>query len=198
MGKPRYPTQEEFWKRLEVRGLEPDLVTELKARTDRESRTVSRAGEESLVVAVAARILPGAVPPKALAVFLDETFDTQLGRSEEKQGMMTRQQLVPAGFQILDEEARKRHRLRFADLPPSDQDDLLGAMEKGEVKGPKGFDSATWFRRVRESFITGFGSDPRGMVQMGYPGPPYKPGHLWLDQGEVRSRVERKRGYLKL
>jgi hypothetical protein len=33
---------------------------------------------------------------------------------------------------------------------------------------------------------------------MGYPGPSYKPGHVWLDRGEVQARTKRRRGYLEL
>jgi hypothetical protein len=40
-----------------------------------------------------------------------------------------------------------------------------------------------------------YGSDPRGMVEMGFPGPSYQSGHLWLDEGEVAARAARRRGY---
>jgi len=36
------------------------------------------------------------------------------------------------------------------------------------------------------------------MVQMGYPGPAFKPGHLWLSQGEIDGRLKRRPGYLEL
>jgi hypothetical protein len=35
-------------------------------------------------------------------------------------------------------------------------------------------------------------------VQMGFPGPSYKPGHVWLDRAETRARTQRKPGYLRL
>jgi len=35
-------------------------------------------------------------------------------------------------------------------------------------------------------------------VFMGYPGPSYKPGHVWLDEGEVAARAARRKGYLRL
>ena len=198
MSEPRYPTIDEFWQRLELRETEADLRDELRSRTLRESRNVSRVGSEATVVAVAERILPGHVPAKALAVFLDESFDKQAGRADEKSGLMPRGDLVPLGFRLLDEESVRRFGRKFGELEPNQQDDLLGEVEQGKLKGPERFDSSTWFRRVRESIITAFGSDPRGMVQMGFPGPSYKPGHLWLDRPTTEARAARRSGYMKL
>jgi hypothetical protein len=80
-------------------------------------------------------------------------------------------------------------------LSAEQQDALLTAAEKGELPGPGGFDSATWFKRMRGYLLVGDGSDPRGMVEMGFPGPSYKSGHVWLDEGEVAARARRTKGY---
>ncbi len=78
--------------------------------------------------------------------------------------------------------------------------DVLGAAERGELElaGSETFDSSVWFKRTRGKFVLGYGSDPRGMVEMGFPGPSYRPGHIWLDRGEVQARTRRRRGYLQL
>lgn len=198
MDEARYPTIEEFWKRLKVREVEPDLESTLRDRTQREHGSVTRVYDEATVVAFAQRIIPGDVPAKALAVELDRSFDKQGGRADDKAGLMPRAELVPAGFRVLDDAAVSLHEIPFAELTPVQQDALISSAEKGELTGPEGFDAATWFKRVRESLISAFGSDPRGMVQMGFPGPSYKPGHIWLQGGEIEARVKRKRGYLKL
>lgn len=49
--------------------------------------------------------------------------------------------------------------------------------------------------RLREKLLLGYGSDPRGMVEMGFPGPSYETGHVWLGPGEVRARTLRRPGY---
>lgn len=198
MPEDRYPTLEEFFKRLDARDVEPDLREELARRLTREEGSVSRVGDEATVLAVAQRLIPGSVPAKALAVFLDEVFDKQLGRADDKDGLMPRAELIPAGFKALDDEARKRHDAGFAEISDEDKDRLLGEAERGNLQGPPQFESATWFKRTRGFFLLGYGADPRGMVEMGFPGPSYKPGHIWLDQQEVQARVERKPGYLKL
>jgi hypothetical protein len=198
MTNSRYPTYDEFWKRLELREVEADLRDELRSRTLRERRHISRVGPQATVIAVAERILPGDVPARALAVFLDESFDKQAGRADEKSGVMPRGELIPAGFRLIDEESRKRFGRKFAELTADQQDELLTAAEEGKLEGPDRFDSGAWFRRVRESIITAFGSDPRGMVQMGFPGPSFKPGHLWLDRPATEARAARRSGYMKL
>lgn len=75
---------------------------------------------------------------------------------------------------------------------------MLTRAEQGDLSGPSGFDSATWFKRTRGLLFLGYGSDPRGMVEMGFPGPSYESGHVWLDEGEVAARAARRRGYLVL
>jgi Gluconate 2-dehydrogenase subunit 3 len=200
MPDERYPTMEEFWRRLDVREVEADLRAALRERTAREEHGTPRLGAErgEVAAAVARRLLPGDVPAHALAAFLDWSYDRQLGRGDEAHGTMPTPELIPAGLDVLDEEARRRHGRGFAALEDAQQDELLRQAEKGELEGPRGFDSTTWFKRTRGKLLLGFGTDPRGMVQMGYPGPSYKPGHIWLDRGEVLARVKRKRGYLEL
>jgi hypothetical protein len=198
MPDARYPTADEFWKRLDARRVEPDLREELRARLHREERKVIRLGSEETIIAVAARLVPGDVPALALAVFLDEVFDKQLGRADDKQGVMPRAELIPAGFAALEGAAQSRFGRSFADLLDVEQDALLSDAETGRLPGPDGFDSKTWFKRTRGYLLLGFGSDPRGMVQMGFPGPSYRPGHTWLDTQETKARVERKPGYLTL
>lgn len=194
MPDERYPTVEEFWKRLDARRVEPDLRAAFEARVRRGERGTPRLGVERGAVAavVAARLLPGsAVPPEALAAFLDETYDRQLGRGDEQVGVLPTPELIPAGLDLLVQRG-------FTGLASGEQDALLEQAERGELRGGERFDSSVWFKRIRGKFLLGYGSDPRGMVQMGFPGPSYEPGHIWLDRGEVAARTKRKPGYLKL
>lgn len=189
---------EEFFHGLAARGVEPDLQGLLHARASTSAGRVERVGDEATVVAVAARLVPGAVPSPALAAFLDANFDRQLGRGDERQGVMPRTALIPAGFRVLDEEARRRHGAAFAELTEAQQDELLTDAERDRLEGPDRFDSREWFLRVRDLLLLGYGSDPRGMVEMGFPGPSYETGHVWLGVAEVARRAERAPGYQEL
>jgi hypothetical protein len=190
---------DELFRRLDARGTEIDLRETLRARLRREDRPVRRVGRADTVVAAMRRLVPSAtVPPEALAAFVDEVFDQQMGRGDEQVGLMARSELIPAGFAALDEAARREHGAGFAAIADGSQDDLLRRAERGELPGPDGFDAATWFARMRELTLLAYGSDPRGMVEMGFPGPTYQTGHVWLDRWEIGSRVRRRPGYLKL
>jgi hypothetical protein len=189
---------EEFWAGLEARGVEPDLVETLRARAARDGGPVERVGDRDLVVAVAGRLLPGAVPAGALAAFLDANFDRPLGRGDERVGGLPREELLPAGFAVLDEEARRRHGAAFTELEGPQQDELLRAAERGALSGPERFDAREWFHRVHGLLLLAYGSDPRGMVEMGFPGPSYEKGHVWLTESEVERRAAGARGYLEL
>jgi hypothetical protein len=189
---------EEFWEGLEARGVEPDLFDSLKRRADRAPRPVERVGDDDLVIAVASSLMPGAVPAEVLAAFVDEHFDAQLGRGDERIGVMPRGELIPAGFRVLDDEARRRRGSSFVDLPDTERDRLLADAEGGSLEGPEGFDAAEWFRRVRDLLLLGYGSDPRGMVEMGFPGPSYAKGHVWLGEAEIARRAEHAPGYEEL
>lgn len=186
---------EEFWNGLEARGVEPDLQETLRARAAGGRRPLGHAGDPAVVTAVAARIVPGAVPAEDLAAFLDANFDRQLGRGDERVGVLPRAELIPAGFRALDTEARTRHGAGFADLGPDDQDDLLADAERSRLGGEDGFDAAEWFRRVRDLLLLAYGSDPRGMVEMGFPGPSYLTGHVWLGPFEVARRASHAPGW---
>ena len=193
----RYPTLPELWRRLDDRGVERDLRETLERRTSREDHGTPRLGDRlgSVAAAVAERLLPGEVPAAALAAFLDASLDSPLGRGDERDGIMPTPALLPAGLDALDREATKRHGTAFAALDGGAQDALLAEAEAGGLTGPARFDSTIWFKRLRERLLLGYGSDPRGMVEMGFPGPSYETGHVWLGLGEVRARTLRRPGY---
>lgn len=197
MPEQRFPTMEEFWRRLDVRRVEGDLRDELRARLDRGRQALRRLPDET-TTAVVARLLPGTMPARALAWFVDEHFDRQLGRGDDRVGLVPRSELIPLGLELLEQQALTRHGQGFDDLPAAQQDDLLAAAERGDLPAPERFEWATWFRRFRALALLGLGSDPRGMVFMGFPGPSYRTGHVWLDDGEVVARVSRRPGYLQL
>jgi hypothetical protein len=189
---------EEFWEGLEARGVEADLFDTLKGRAEAAAAPIERVGDEALVIAIAGRLVPGSVPARILASFLDANFDAQLGRGDERIGVMPRGELIPAGFVVLENEARRRQGSSFIDLPDVDKDRLLTEAEAGRLEGPAGFDASEWFRRVRDLLLLGYGSDPRGMVEMGFPGPSYAKGHVWLGEAEVARRAERAPGHEEL
>ena len=190
---------EEFFHGLQKRRVEPDLQQRLRARASISVASIERLGDATTVVAVAARLVPGAVPAQTLAGFLEANFDLQLGRGDERVGILPRGQLIPAGFRLLDEEATRRHGAAFGEIGVPHQEDLLREAEEGRLgAGVDGFDAGEWFQRVRDLLLLAYGSDPRGMVEMGFPGPSYETGHVWLGETEVARRAARAPGHERL
>jgi hypothetical protein len=144
------------------------------------------------------------VPARVLALFVDDAFDQQLGRGDERQAVMPRSELIPAGFDALDAAAASADagdpahaRGAFARLAAAEQDELLRRAERGDLGGPDRFGSRVWFGKVRELVLLAYGSDPRGMVEMGYGGPTYASGQVWLNSMEVQRRADRAPGYTR-
>jgi hypothetical protein len=190
----RYPTLDEFWSRLASRDVEEDLREAYRSRAGRSDGSVARVGKQETVVAFVEAILPAAaVPAAVLAAFLDANFDRQLGRGDERHGVMPRAELIPAGFAALDAAAGGS----FGALPKPRRDELLRQAELGRLSGPPGFDSGQWFKRALGLVLLGYASDPRGMVEMGFPGPSYRPGYLWLGYGGPPARAARKPGHAR-
>jgi hypothetical protein len=123
MAEERFPTLEEFWQRLEKRRVEPDLREQLRERIRREQRGVQRL-PAATTIAFVARLLPGTIPPEALAAFVDEHFADRLGVANETVGVLPRDQLIPLGFATVDEAAVQRNGQPFADLPGELQDEV--------------------------------------------------------------------------
>ena len=73
----------------------------------------------------------------------------------------------------------------------------MSQAEQGKLPGPDRFDSKLWFNRTRDYVLLGYASDPRGMVEMGFPGPSYRPGYLWIGYGGPPARAARKPGHTR-
>jgi gluconate 2-dehydrogenase gamma chain len=122
--------------------------------------------------AFADRIVPpDANGPGAAASGVSRYINRSL--SEWNQGDVP---LVSTGLQSLDAAAHKRHAQAFTDLTPEQQDDLLLAMEAGQLQG---FDTAqAVFNRLYRLVLEGMFSDPfyggnanyAGWDLIGYPG----------------------------
>src|SRR3954466_14063381 len=130
MPEPRFPTQDEFWRRLDRRKAETDLRDGLKSRASQVDGAVKQLGRASTVTAFVAQLLPGsAVPASVIAQFLDEHFTEAMGRADEKASLMPRAQRATTGFIQLDEAAGGD----FSSLPAQEQQDLMGRAERGEL-----------------------------------------------------------------
>lgn len=75
------------------------------------------------------------------------------------QTLMTRGEVIIEGLRKLNDEAVKRHDAKFPDLEGEQQDELLSAMETGEIE-LVGVKSPTFFNLLRQLTIEGAYADP--------------------------------------
>src|SRR5699024_1751854 len=75
------------------------------------------------------------------------------------QTLMTRGEVIIEGLRKLNDESNKRHETKFPDLEGEQQDELLTAMEAGEIE-LQGVKSTTFFNLLRQLTIEGVYADP--------------------------------------
>jgi len=143
-----------------------------------------------LVEAIAARIIPSDDEPGATEAGVVNFVDKALANEDKA--------LLPvykAGLAGIDAVAQKRFRSTFVALTPTEQDDVLLALEGGKADGwPKGaknsIGAADFFGAVRAHTIFGFLCDPSyggnrdyvGWKVVGYPGRQHHRGGYTKDQ----------------
>lgn len=158
------------------------------------------ADEARFVEAAVARLIPAdALGPGALeagcALFIDRQLAGPYGRAErwymlgpwpkgsEQQGYQSRTAPAPtyrAAIRALDAHCTRAHGRPFRALEAAQQDQLLGAMEKGEL-ALDGADAKAFFALLLQNTVEGFFADPiyggnRDMVGwklIGFPGARY-------------------------
>ena len=133
--------------------------------------------EANALDALVARIVPGdASDPGAREAGVVTYIDRALAGPYAAWGLAYR-----AGLRLLDAHAVAKHGSRFHELPESDQDAVLAALEANEVPGFGGNGSAEFFAMVWAHTIEGLLCDPAyggnrdgvGWKLIGFPGAQY-------------------------
>ena len=148
------------------------------------------------VEAITARIIPTDHDPGAIEANCVNFIDKALANEDAE--------LLPTyrkGLAAIDRAAVERFGTTFAELEAGAQDELLVALESGDVSGwsPASITSEEFFETVRSHTIIGFLSDPKyggnrdyaGWKVAGYPGPRHDLGGYTPAQmiGEERIRA---------
>jgi len=143
------------------------------------------AHEFATLQAIAARIVPQPAdrPPIPVASLIDNKLLRDQEDGFRAQAMPRARAAWKRGLAALDAEARDRHGQNFVALDATQQDDLLRAMEKGELKHaawdgmpPKTF----WKQRVSKDVVFAYYSHPTAWSEMGFGGPASPRGYVRL------------------
>ena len=152
--------------------------------------------------AICDRIIPQ--PDHATAVPLAAMVDRKVAK-DERDGY--RQAKLPPlrdawqrGLAALDSEARAAHGERFHALTSEVQDELLKAMQRGELQGPdwRGMPSQLFFKeRVTHDILAAYYCHPKAWNEIGFGGPASPRGYVRMNfnRRDPWEAVESKPGH---
>jgi hypothetical protein len=132
-----------------------------------------------------------------LVGFIDQTAGQPFGRGDRSPGAPNEVDLFHAGLAAVEESARQRHDVRFDELGAEERNELLGRIQRGEIKDGlwSTTSSATFFKRFYSKALHGYFAHPRVWMRIGFPGVAYPEGYVWLGLPQVRERHDRQTGW---
>lgn len=135
-----------------------------------------------------------------LVGFIDGRMWDALGRGDRRPGMPDEIEVLKSGLFGLDEAAEHLHRMTFSELGGEEQDAILRLVQENKAPG------GSWtkvpgdyfFQRLYARALTGYYSHPKVWQRIGFYGPSYPEGYLWLSRADVGQRHKRAPGWEKM
>ncbi len=156
--------------------------------------------EWPILLALCDRIIPQTAAPRVpIANFVDAKMAEDHKDGYRQANLPPMQEMWRRGLAALDAEARLRFGGGFASLPGGRQDDLLHAIQRGEVRSPEwsGVPAKSFFKsRVLMDIPTMYYGQPQGWDEIGFGGPASPRGYVRMgfDRHDPWDAVERKTG----
>jgi hypothetical protein len=142
--------------------------------------------EWELLEAVVSRLLPQPDRPDApvpIVPWIDRMLDRNEGDGYRLPDTPPMREVWRLGLRGIDEESASHYSRRFVELPPDAQDEVLGCIQRGEVR------SDVWTHLLPERFFTGglltttvgiYYSHPAAWSEIGFGGPASPRGYVRL------------------
>jgi hypothetical protein len=172
-------------KALETLGERERAVVDERRRTGYRVERLRRFGDdlEPHLRALVGRLLPGIGREIDLAAFVDTYADHPIGRGDRAPGVPPLAVLFGQGLETLAQQ-------RFAELPESEQDALIGRMRRGEADEELGFPARAFVDRLLVTALAGYLAHPATWERIGFNGPAYPEGYAWISRGAAARRHE--------
>ncbi len=138
------------------------------------------------LVAICDRIVPQPQtrPPVPLAAMVDAKLFEDRGDGYRDHRLPPLRTAWPYGLRAIDEEARRRHGVRFHRLETAEQDALLRAAQQGALDDAawNGMDCAIFFaKRLLPDIVTAYYAHPIAWNEIGFGGPASPRGYVRMD-----------------
>ena len=181
----RYPDYDVLRKRQGPSWNEPSRqVVDRRLAVPREHGFFSTTQRRTLE-ALCDRIVPQPKdrPPIPVAALVELKVAEGRGDGYRDARLPLLQQVWPLGLDALDSEAQQRHQRGFAELAAAQQDALIAAMQRNELKGDawQGVPAAAFFsHRVGHDISAACYSHPTAWNELGFGGPASPRGYVRL------------------
>ncbi|MFZ1198854.1 MAG: gluconate 2-dehydrogenase subunit 3 family protein [Desulfobacterales bacterium] len=183
---PRFPRYDVLSKRHTPSWNEQTRRVVEKRRRDIPARRFFDPHEWATLEAIGARIIPQpdrSDSPVPIAPFIDAKLFEDRTDGTRYAGMPPLQEAWRQGLQGIDEESRRRFGDSFCDLPPERQDDILRAVQQGEVEsdGWRQLPAAQFFKsRLLHDIVSVYYAHPAAWSEIGFGGPASPRGYVRL------------------
>lgn len=167
------------------------LLRRMKDRFRREALEHFSGKEADILGAVLDRMIPQGPDERIdLVGFVDWAMGKPLGRGDRQEGLPPEEILFSKGIAGIQETAREMFKSDFTVLKEYQKDEVLTALQEGLAKGRtwEEIPSRQFFIKLLVKALTGYCSHPFAWMRMGFPGPSYPEGYVWIRQPEIRAR----------
>jgi hypothetical protein len=154
------------------------------------------------LLALCERIVPQPArrAPIPVAAMIDLKMVEDARDGFRNAGLPVMQEAWRRGIVALDAEARTAHGRGFHELPPGRQDEVVAAMQRGDLRHPawEGMRSDLFFRdRVLADVVRSYYAHPTAWSEIGWGGPAGPRGYVRLqaDRRDPWEAVEAQPGY---
>ncbi len=154
--------------------------------------------EWPILLALCDRIVPQTAEPKVpIANFIDAKMADNDGDGYRREGLPSMQEMWRRGLAATNAEAKLRFGAPFVELPGGRQDDVLRAIQQGDVRAPEweGISPTSFFKeRVLHDVVAIYYAHPKGWDEMGFGGPASPRGYVRMgfDRQDPWDAMERK------
>lgn len=154
--------------------------------------------EWPILLAICDRIIPQSGEPKVpIANFIDAKMADNQTEGYRRVGQPHMQEMWRRGLAATDAEAKQRFGASFVELPGGRQDDVLHAIQRGDVRAPEWEEvppKAFFKSRVVHDVTSIYYAHPRGWDEMGFGGPASPRGYVRMgfDRQDPWDPMERK------
>ncbi len=194
---------QEFQKRIDRLAWTERRVVEERLRTNyrRERYQFVTEGEAALLQAVLDRIIPQDEGEDKIDLvgFLDWAIPLPLGYGDRPERVPDDPTIFREGLRGVAQTARGMFAGRsFQQLSDGDKDRVLRAVQEGRAEGGvwQRIPGPVFFRKLMVKALNGYCAHPKVWARIGFYGPAYPEGYVWISRHEVEARRARKPGYI--